>query len=126
MKPILSNKLVSSEKITSLLMTIITDDKDIATVSTAWKVSKCRVFCGPYFPVFGLNMRKHGPEKTLHLNTFHTVFKWFFSNIIKTLNMLQTNHSKSNFENVKNPTLNAILRYRSHPILAKKEKTKSF
>ena len=35
MKPILSNKLVSSEKITLLLMTIITDDKDIARVSTA-------------------------------------------------------------------------------------------
>ena len=126
MKPILSNKLVSSEKITLLLMTIITDDKDIARVSTAWKVSKCRVFCGLYFPVFGLNTRKHGPEKSLHLNTFHTVLKWFFSNIIKTLNIPQTNHSKSNFENVKNPTLNAILRYRSHPILAKKEKTKSF
>ena len=35
MKPILSNKLVNSDKITLLLMTIINDDKDVATVSTA-------------------------------------------------------------------------------------------
>ena len=30
-------------------------------------------FSGPYFPVFGLNKRKYGPEKTLYLDTFHTV-----------------------------------------------------
>ena len=40
---------------------------------TERKVSKCRVFCGPNFPVFGLNTRKYGPEKTLYLDIFHTV-----------------------------------------------------
>ena len=30
-------------------------------------------FSGPFFPVFGLNTGKFGPEKTLYLNTFHAV-----------------------------------------------------
>ena len=30
-------------------------------------------FSGPYFPVFGLNTGKYGPEKTPYLDTFHTV-----------------------------------------------------
>ena len=41
--------------------------------NTAWKVSKCRVISGPYFPVFGLNTRKYGPEITPYLDTFHAV-----------------------------------------------------
>ena len=50
---------------------------------TAWKVSKYGVFCGPYFPAFGLNTEylsvfcpnagKYGPEKTPYLDTFHAV-----------------------------------------------------
>ena len=28
---------------------------------------------GLYFPVFGLNTRKYGPEKTPYLETFHAV-----------------------------------------------------
>ena len=28
---------------------------------------------GPYFPVFGPNMGKYGPEKTPYLDTFHEV-----------------------------------------------------
>ena len=40
---------------------------------TAWKVSKYRVICGPYFPVFGLNAGKYGPEITPYLDTFHAV-----------------------------------------------------
>ena len=36
-------------------------------VVTAWKVSKCGVFSGPYFPVFG-------PKKSPYLDTFHAVF----------------------------------------------------
>ena len=43
-------------------------------VSSAWKVSKYGVLSGPYFPVFGLNTGKYGPEKTSYLNTFHAVF----------------------------------------------------
>ena len=41
---------------------------------TAWKVSKCRVFSGPYFPVLGLNTGKYEPEETPYLDTFHSVF----------------------------------------------------
>ena len=31
------------------------------------------VISGPYFPVFGLNTGKYGPEITSYLNTFHAV-----------------------------------------------------
>ena len=41
--------------------------------STAGKVFKYGVFSGPYFPVFGLNTGKYGPEKTSYLDTFHAV-----------------------------------------------------
>ena len=37
-------------------------------------MSKYRVFSGPYFPVFSPNNGKYGPEKTLHLDTFHAVY----------------------------------------------------
>ena len=40
---------------------------------TAWKVSKYGVFFCPYFPVFGLNTGKYGPEKTPYLDTFPAV-----------------------------------------------------
>ena len=40
---------------------------------TAWKVSKYGVISGPYFPVFGLNTGKYGPEITPYLDTFHAV-----------------------------------------------------
>ena len=42
-------------------------------VLTARKVSKYGVFSGPYFPVFGLNTGKYGPEKTPYFDTFHAV-----------------------------------------------------
>ena len=41
----------------------------MALVYAAWKVSKYGVFSGPYFPVFGLNTGKCGPEKTPYLDT---------------------------------------------------------
>ena len=43
---------------------------------TPWEVSKYDVFSGPYFPVFGLNLRIHSEyrkirtEKTPYLDTF--------------------------------------------------------
>ena len=37
------------------------------------KVSKYRIFSGPYFPAFGLTREKYEPEKTPHLETFHAV-----------------------------------------------------
>ena len=30
-------------------------------------------FSGPYFPTFGLNDGKYGPEETPYLDTFHAV-----------------------------------------------------
>ena len=49
-----------------------------------WKVSKCGVFSGPCFPVFGLNteiygdlispnVEKYRPEKTPYLDNFHAM-----------------------------------------------------
>ena len=36
-------------------------------------MSKYGVTSGPYFPVFGLNIGKYGPEITPYLDTFHAV-----------------------------------------------------
>ena len=36
-------------------------------------MSKYGVISGPYFPVFGLNIEKYGPEITPYLGTFHAV-----------------------------------------------------
>ena len=44
-----------------------------STEVTAWKVSKCRGFSDPYFPVFGLNTEKYGPGKPPYFNIFHAV-----------------------------------------------------
>ena len=50
----------------------------------------------------------------------------FFSNIIKTLNIPQKNHTDSMIENVRGPTLKAILKYCKYPsISAKKGKMRS-
>ena len=35
--------------------------------------SKYGVISGPYYPLFGLNTGKYGPEITLYLDTFHAV-----------------------------------------------------
>ena len=40
---------------------------------TAWKVSQYGVISGPYFPAFGLNTGKYGPEITQYLDTFHAL-----------------------------------------------------
>ena len=55
----------------------------VETPSSAWKVSKYKVFSGQYFAVFGLNTEiyeifcpnkgKYGPKITLYLVFFHTV-----------------------------------------------------
>ena len=46
----------------------------LLTLLNAGKVSKYGVFTGPYFPAFGLNTGKYGPEKTPYLDTFRAVF----------------------------------------------------
>ena len=69
MQSMLSNKLVSSEKVTFMENEkIITDGKEIAKVL-----------------------------------------------IIDTFNITQANHSDSNFENIRDPTIKVILKYRNHP-----------
>ena len=47
------------------------------------KGSKYGAFSGPYFPVFGQNIRKYGPEKTPYLDTFHAVdyLRYVFPNL---------------------------------------------
>ena len=40
---------------------------------TVLKVYKYGIFSSPYFPVFGLNTGKYGPEKTPYLDSFHAV-----------------------------------------------------
>ena len=57
------------------------------------KVVQIQSFSGQYFPVFGLNTGKYGPEKTPYLDTFHAVkdFTWSvlkeFSEPCQTSNM---------------------------------------
>ena len=40
---------------------------------TAWEVSKCGDFSGPYFSVLSPNTEKYRPEKMSYLGTFHAV-----------------------------------------------------
>ena len=58
----------------------INGDFDSCVRNTAWKVSKCGGFSGPYFPAFGPylpvfspNTGKYIPEKLPYLDTFHAV-----------------------------------------------------
>ena len=50
--------------------------------NTLREVSKCGGFSGTYFPVFGLNTEKYGPEKTPYFDTFHAVI-FFLRNAIE-------------------------------------------
>ena len=67
-------------------------------IYTAWKVSKYEFFSGPYFPEFGLNISvfspnagKYGPEKTLYMDTFHTVLLEAFATLPTHINYLLPN-----------------------------------
>ena len=42
--------------------------------STTWKVPKYGVISGHYFPVFGMNTGRYGPELTPYLDTFRAVW----------------------------------------------------
>ena len=42
-------------------------------IKTARKVSKYGASSGQYFPVFGLNTIKYGPEKSPYLDNFHAL-----------------------------------------------------
>ena len=43
-----------------------------------------RIISGPYFPAFGLNTEKYGPEITPHLDNFHAVYNHLFIYILLT------------------------------------------
>ena len=67
------NVFFNSSYFKCLLIPIIFVDMLFRTIfrtQTVWKVSKCGVFSGPYFPVFGLNTGKYGPEKLRILTLF--------------------------------------------------------
>ena len=49
-----------------------------------FKTNKHEVFPGSYFPVFGLNTGKYGPEKTPYLDTFYAVSAFLTVTIEKT------------------------------------------
>ena len=60
------------------------------------KVSKYGVFSGPYFPVFGLNTEKYGPDNTSYLDTFHAVgIGWKHPNLCP---LIWSYHSKICFK----------------------------
>ena len=69
----LHNSIISSLYISFVQVIIFFLLLSTELLSTAWKVSKCGVFPGPYFPVLGLNSWKYGPENTPYLGTFHAV-----------------------------------------------------
>ena len=54
-------------------MSKVTLKLEMRKLNTVWNVSKYGVFSSPYFPAFGLNTGKYGPEKTPYLDTFHAV-----------------------------------------------------
>ena len=73
------------------LSTVSTQHADLQDTNTAWKVSKYGVISGPYFPVFGLNTAKYGPEITPYLENFHAVLlllgilPYLFGNLVITV-----------------------------------------
>ena len=56
--------MLSPTEVFSVMFALNLKDLDFFISYTAWKVSKYGVISGPYFPVFGLNTRKYGPEIT--------------------------------------------------------------
>ena len=42
-------------------------------------MSKYGVISGPYFPVFGLNTGKYGPEIAPYWDTFHAVYNYNYN-----------------------------------------------
>ena len=78
------NVFFNSSYFKCLLIPIIFVDTLFTTVfrtQIVWKVPKYGVFSGPYFPVFGLNTGKYGPEKTPYLDTFHAIRVYNSANI---------------------------------------------
>ena len=92
-----------------LFLSLLLVLRAIPKTFTAWKVSKYKVFSGPYFPSFGLNVgrcsvslciqseceKKYRPEKTPYLDTFHAVIQIVRTRAIATVNWRSVLHSSS-------------------------------
>ena len=89
----------------------------ISNRCAVWKVSKYGVISGLYFPVFGLNTEKDGPEITPYLDAFHAVMiieqqtvsskkKWmrekFKKKLIAILELVGPYHSNVSSDNSRN------------------------
>ena len=80
-------------------------------------MSKYGVISGPYFPVFGLNTGKYGPEITPYLNTIQAVFgsidnvKKNWQTLIKIIHFRKTDLCLCACQNVFDPhiTLSVIV-----------------
>ena len=70
----------------------------------AWKMSKCGVFSGPYFPASELNTGKYGPEKDTYLDTFHAVYIWLLKQI--TYQGMQKSDNIKGFKKTRNCSFN--------------------
>ena len=67
---------------------------------TARKVSKYKIFFGPYFPIIGLNTRKSGPAKIPYLDTFHAVVnRAILINNLKSISISCSVYSDNNLIN---------------------------
>ena len=55
---------------------------------------KYGVISGPYFPVFGLNTGKYGPEITPYLDTYHAVWQILFYNEFLVTSFVSTVQEK--------------------------------
>ena len=68
-----------------LILKIVKGSNNSCTVKSivcyiAWKVSKCGVFSGPYFPVFGLNTEIYGVEELWQLRKKKKSCPWLLNN----------------------------------------------
>ena len=72
--------------------------------NTAWKVSKYGLISGPYFPVFGLNSGKYGPEETPYLGTFYAVYNTYSKHMKEIfevyLESCQTHRRRNTFSKI--------------------------
>ena len=76
-------------------------------ISTVWNVSKYGVFSSPYFPAFGLNAGKYGPEKTPQLDTFHAVLISIALLVLKISKVIKSTTFPWNFAKNK-PDVNRV------------------
>ena len=60
---------------------------------------KYRVFSGPHFLVFRLNIRKYGPENTPYLDTFHALKSYKYHLIVRANDVGEIEIGNSVIEN---------------------------